>query len=241
MADDGVALSLEQVHSGYGEIEVLHGVSCEVRKGTITSIIGANGAGKSTLLKTIFGIVRADQGRIVHGQRDITRMSSIEILRSGVSYIPQGRANFPDMTVRENLEMGAFLRDDGQVATDIEAMYDRFPVLADKRKQQAGNLSGGQQQILEVAMALLLMPTMILIDEPSLGLSPALSEEVFRAIQRVKEDGTTVMMVEQNAKRALEFSDHAFVLELGKNWLEGTGEEILNDPRVRLHYLGLGS
>jgi branched-chain amino acid transport system ATP-binding protein len=238
VADD-IVLMLDEIYSGYGEIEVLKGVSCAVRRGAITCIIGANGAGKSTLLKTVFGIVRPKRGRITYNGQDISRVSSVETLRSGVSYVPQGRCNFPRMSVQENLEMGAFVRKDDRIAADIDAMCERFELLQEKRHEMAGNLSGGQQQILEMAMALLLNPTLLLVDEPSLGLAPMMVEEAFEVIQQIKASGTTVLMVEQNAKKALTISDYAFVLELGRNWLDGTGKELLEDPRVRLHYLGL--
>ncbi len=237
-ADDAI-LTLDEVCSGYGEIEVLKGVSCTVQRGAFTCMIGANGAGKSTLLKTIFGSVRPRRGRITYNGRDIAGMSSMEILRSGISYVPQGRCNFPGMSVQENLEMGAFVRSDDQVAADIAAMCGRFELLLEKRNEMAGNLSGGQQQILEMAMALLLNPTLLLVDEPSLGLAPMMAEEAFEVIQQINASGTTVLMVEQNAKKALTISDYAFVLELGRNWLDGTGNELLEDPRVRMHYLGL--
>lgn len=239
MADNESLLVLEEIVAGYGEITVLKGVSCKVKRGTVTCIIGANGAGKSTLLKTIFGILKPRQGDIMFDGRRVSGLSSLEILRAGISYIPQGRCNFPAMTVMENLRLGAYLRHDRSITSDIEEICDRFKVLQEKRLEMAGNLSGGQQQILEMAMALLLKPTILLIDEPSLGLSPVLVDEVFGAIERIKAAGTTVVMVEQNAKRALALSDYAFVLELGRNWLEGTGQDIFDDPRVRSHYLGL--
>jgi branched-chain amino acid transport system ATP-binding protein len=239
LAASDILLALEAVVAGYGEIMVLKGVSCNVKRASITSIIGANGAGKSTLLKTIFGIVKPRDGSITFEGRAISGMSPIEILRSGISYVPQGRCNFPEMTVLENLKLGTYLRHDNEVAADIDEICARFRVLRDKRSDLAGYLSGGQQQILEMAMALLLRPKLLLIDEPSLGLSPALVGDVFDAIDHIKSAGTTVLMVEQNAKRALELSDFAFVLELGKNWLSGTADSILQDPRVRLHYLGL--
>jgi branched-chain amino acid transport system ATP-binding protein len=238
VADD-VILEVDHVFAGYGEIEVLKGLSCRAHRGSITCIIGANGAGKSTLLKTIFGLVRVSQGRVKYMGRDITHMSSLEILKAGISYVPQGRCNFPQMPVQENLELGAFVRDDDQVEGDIDALCDRFPILQEKRGELAGNLSGGQQQILEMAMALLLHPILLLVDEPSLGLAPRMVEEVFDAIAQINASGTTVLMVEQNAKKGLSVSDYGFVLELGCNWLDGTGQELLENPRVRLHYLGL--
>ncbi len=239
MAADDAIFCIEDVHSGYGEIEVLKGVSVTVRRGEILSIIGANGAGKSTLLRTVFGTLRVTRGEIYFEGKRVTNRSPYEILSLGVSYVPQGRTNFPEMTIQENLEMGAFTRrDTAQVAKDIDALCERFPVLK-RRGEKAGNLSGGQQQILEMAMALVMHPKVILIDEPTLGLSPLMVSSVFEAIQEINAGGTTVMMVEQNAKRALEISHHAIVLDLGKRRFEGTGQEILNNLDVRKHYLGL--
>jgi len=232
-------MAMDDVVAGYGEVVVLKGVHFEVERGTITCIIGANGAGKSTLLKTIFGVVRPRQGSITFEGSNLAGLSSLEILKRGISYVPQGRCNFPAMTVLENLRLGAYLRHDNHVNGDINQICDRFKVLSEKRTEMAGNLSGGQQQILEMAMALLLRPAVLLVDEPSLGLSPILVEEVFSAIEQIRSAGTTIVMVEQNAKRALGLADYAFVLELGRNWLDGTGKTILNDARVRSHYLGL--
>ncbi|MDP1714513.1 MAG: ABC transporter ATP-binding protein [Anaerolineales bacterium] len=233
-------LLLSEVCASYGEIHVLKGVSCTVHKGRITCIIGANGAGKSTLLKTVFGIVPARAGKITFNSVEIIHHQPMSILKMGISYVPQGRCNFPQMSIRENLEMGAFTRKDlKQVAEEIERLYDEFPMLKMKDREMAGNLSGGQQQILEMAMALLLKPALLLIDEPSLGLDPRMMEQVFETITQIKDRGTAVLMVEQNAKKALSISDYAFVLELGRNWLDGSAQSILNDPKVRYRYLGL--
>jgi ABC-type branched-subunit amino acid transport system ATPase component len=231
-------LRLEDVHAGYGEIEVLRGVSADVRADEIVSIIGANGAGKSTLLRTVFGMVKPSRGRIRLGHEEIAGRDPVEVLRRGCSYVPQGRCNFPAMSVEENLEMGAYTRRDGGVRRDIEALMERFPILGEKRRAWAGTLSGGQQQILEIAIALLLHPRLLLIDEPSLGLDPRMVETVFATIVAVNREGTAVLMVEQNAKQALAISHRGFVLELGKNRFEGTGRALLEDPEVRAHYLG---
>lgn len=238
MADDATCLEINDVFSGYGEIEVLRGVSLRVREGEIACIIGANGAGKSTLLKTVFGLVKARKGSVVFDGQEITNRRPTEVLPLGLSYVPQGRCNFPAMSVQDNLEMGAYIRTDKEVRDDIARMFERFPILKDRRKVMAGNLSGGEQQILEMAMALLLNPKLIMIDEPSLGLDPRLVEQVFEAMLRIKAEGTTLMMVEQNAKKALSISDHGIVLVLGRKGFEGTGEEILNNEEVRRHYLG---
>jgi ABC-type branched-subunit amino acid transport system ATPase component len=231
-------LHLEEVHAGYGEIEVLRGVTVGVGAREIVSIIGANGAGKSTLLRTVFGMVKPTSGRVVLGGEDIAGQNPVAVLKRGCSYVPQGRCNFPAMTVDENLEMGAYTRSDKQVRADIDALMTRFPMLGDKRRALAGTLSGGQQQILEMAIALLLHPRLLLIDEPSLGLDPRMVEAVFQTIVAINREGTAVLMVEQNAKQALAISHRGFVLELGRNRFEGTGQDLLDDPEVRAHYLG---
>ena len=238
MAADRPVLALDGVVAGYDEIEVLRGVTASVGLGEIVSIIGANGAGKSTLLRTVFGMVRPRAGTILLDGREMGGRPSIEILKAGIGYVPQGRCNFPAMSVAENLEMGAYLRRDTGVRQDIEALFTRFPVLAEKRTEPAGTLSGGQQQILEMAIALLLRPRLLLIDEPTLGLDPRMVELVFDTIVTINREGTTVLMVEQNAKKALAVSHRGFVLELGRNRFEGTGRQLLDDPDVRQHYLG---
>jgi ABC-type branched-subunit amino acid transport system ATPase component len=231
-------LQLRDLHAGYGEIEVLHGVSADVRADEIVSIIGANGAGKSTLLRTVFGMVTPTRGSIRLCGEEIVGENPVAVLRRGCSYVPQGRCNFPAMSVEENLEMGAYTRRDRQVRRDIEVMMERFPVLGAKRRALAGTLSGGQQQILEMAIALLLRPRLLLVDEPSLGLDPRMVEAVFSTIVAINREGTSVLMVEQNAKQALAISHRGFVLELGRNRFAGTGQELLHDPDVRRHYLG---
>jgi branched-chain amino acid transport system ATP-binding protein len=231
-------LHLEDVHAGYGEIEVLRGVSADVRADEIVSIIGANGAGKSTLLRTVFGMVKPSRGRIRLAGEEIAGEDPVAVLRRGCSYVPQGRCNFPAMSVEENLEMGAYTRRDAGVRRDIEALMERFPMLAAKRRAPAGTLSGGQQQILEIAIALLLHPRLLLVDEPSLGLDPRMVEMVFATIVAINRAGTAVLMVEQNAKQALAISHRGFVLELGRNRFEGTGQALLENPDVRAHYLG---
>ena len=231
-------LALREVRAGYDEVEVLRGVSVDVHAGEIVSIIGANGAGKSTLLRTVFGMVRARGGSIRFDGREIAGRPPVEILKSGIAYVPQGRCNFPAMTVGENLEMGAYTRADADVRRDIERTMARFPMLGERRQVLAGTLSGGQQQILEMAIALLLHPRLLLVDEPSLGLDPRMVEVVFDTILAINREGTTVLMVEQNARKALSISHRGFVLELGRNRFEGTGRALLEDPEVRQHYLG---
>jgi branched-chain amino acid transport system ATP-binding protein len=232
-------IELDGVRTGYlPEVDVLRGVTMAVRKATITSIIGANGAGKSTVLRFAFGFLGARAGRLRFRGEDVTGWRPQQALKHGVAYVAQGRCNFPAMTVRENLDTAAYTRRDREVASDINEIMERFPVLREKQREVAGNLSGGQQQILEMAMGLMNRPKLLLIDEPTLGLSPKMFDEVFSHIQRCRSEGVTVLMVEQNAARALEISDYAFVLRLGEKWLEGTGAEILNNPVVREQYLG---
>jgi len=235
---DGALLELHSVVAGYEEVEVLHGVSLAVREGEIASIIGANGAGKSTLLRTVFGMVVPRAGAVRFAGEEIAGRPPTEVLRRGLGYVPQGRCNFPAMSVEENLEMGAYLRRDARVRDDIEALLARFPMLEAKRRDAAGTLSGGQQQILEMAIALLLQPRLLMVDEPSLGLDPRMVEIVFDTILAINREGTTILMVEQNAKKALSVSQRGFVLELGRNRFEGTGADLLDNPNVRRHYLG---
>jgi len=235
---DGALLELHSVVAGYEEVEVLRGVSLAVRHGEIACIIGANGAGKSTLLRTVFGMVVPRAGAVRFAGEDIAGRPPTDVLRRGLGYVPQGRCNFPAMSVEENLEMGAYLRRDARVRDDIEALLARFPMLGAKRRDAAGTLSGGQQQILEMAIALLLQPRLLMVDEPSLGLDPRMVEIVFDTILAINREGTTILMVEQNAKKALSVSQRGFVLELGCNRFEGTGAALLHNPDVRQHYLG---
>ncbi len=232
-------LDVKDIVSGYGEIIVLRGISVTIPKGSIVTLIGANGAGKSTLLKTVFGLLKPTQGSIIFDQQEVKSVSSTRLLEMGMSYVPQGRGNFPRMTVRENLEMGAFIRNDTKaIRQDIERLMTLFPLLADKQNTPAGIMSGGEQQILEMGMALMLNPKLLLLDEPSLGLSPKMFEMVFEQIVEINHGGITVLMVEQNARKALSISNYAFVLELGRNRLMGRAEEILNNEDVRQMYLG---
>lgn len=237
-ADGGALLAVDGVVAGYDEVEVLRGVSARVGAREIVSIIGANGAGKSTLLRTVFGMLTPRDGSIRLDGQEIGGRPPVEVLRRGIGYVPQGRCNFPAMSVEENLQMGAYLRRDDRIRADIDALLARFPVLATKRRDPAGTLSGGQQQILEMAIALLLRPRLLLVDEPSLGLDPRMVELVFDTILTINREGTAILMVEQNARKALSISHRGFVLELGKNRFEGTGQELLDDPDVRQHYLG---
>jgi ABC-type branched-subunit amino acid transport system ATPase component len=238
-ANGSIILESADVHAGYGELRILRGVYFTLEAGTITAVIGANGAGKSTLLKTIFGIVKIDRGTLTFLGQDVTALSPTQRLERGIALVPQGRCNFPLMKVEENLEMAAYRRRDRQIKHDIERLCAAFPVLGRKRAFRAGDLSGGEQQQLEMAMALMQSPKLALIDEPSLGLSAAMQQIVFETIKELRDQGTTVLMVEQNAVQALRISDRAIVLELGRVGASGSGVEMLEDPEVRRAYLGI--
>jgi len=231
-------LDVRDLTVAYGPVVALRDVSITIDEGEIVAVIGANGAGKSTLLRTVFGMVTPRDGSIRFAGEEIARRPPTEVLKRGLGYVPQGRCNFPAMSVEENLEMGAYLRRDARVRDDIDALLARFPMLGAKRRDPAGTLSGGQQQILEMAIALLLHPRLLMVDEPSLGLDPRMVEVVFETILAINREGTTILMVEQNARKALSVSHRGFVLELGRNRFEGTGQELLDNPDVRQHYLG---
>jgi branched-chain amino acid transport system ATP-binding protein len=231
-------LRLEALTAGYHEIVVLEDVSFDLPAGGITTIIGPNGAGKSTLLRTIYGLTTVSAGKVIAGGEEITRLPPVQRLGRGIVFVPQGRNNFPAMTVHENLLMATYTRRDPQIDADIAAMTARFPVLGSRRHIPAGNLSGGEQQILEMAMGLLLHPKVMLVDEPSLGLAPMMMDYIFDAIREIAKAGTTILMVEQNAARALEISDWAVVLDLGRKRFEGPAAEVAANPQVRQLYLG---
>jgi branched-chain amino acid transport system ATP-binding protein len=232
-------LEIEDVHSGYGKMEILRGVSLRVDAGQVVSIIGPNGAGKSTVFKTIFGLLPARQGRVRFAGEDVTNRPPADLLRRGMTYVPQGRNLFPLMTVDENLRLGAYIRPSSdELEREVERVYETFPMLQAARRKRAAELSGGQQQILEMGRALLLRPRLMLLDEPTLGLAPLVFREIFRIIEDLRRGGQTILMVEQNAAKALEISDYAYVLELGKNRFDGSGEAIRNDDRIRRLYLG---
>ena len=232
-------LEVRDLHAGYGKLEILKGVSLDVQSGQVVSIIGPNGAGKSTVFKTLFGLLPARQGRVTLDGENVTNRSPADLLRRGMAYVPQGRNVFPLMTVEENLRLGAYTRPrSAELEAAIERLYETFPVLRESRRRRAGDLSGGQQQMLEMARALLLEPRLILLDEPTLGLAPLVFKEIFRIVENLRRLGQTILMVEQNAAKALEISDYAYVLELGQNRYEGAGDVIRNDERVRRLYLG---
>ena len=232
-------LEVHDIHAGYGNMEILHGITLKVEAGQIVSIIGPNGAGKSTVFKTIFGLLPVRQGRVVFAGEDITNRPPELLLRRGITFVPQGRNVFPLMTVEENLLLGAYIRKrTPELLAEVERVYETFPILREKRKERAGDLSGGQQQMLEMGRSLLLQPKLVLLDEPTLGLAPLVFKEIFRIIESLRRQGQTILMVEQNAAKALEISDYAYVLELGKNRYQGSGEAIRNDERVKRLYLG---
>ena len=232
-------LRLEGVYAGYGRAPVLSDVSVEVGQGDLVCLVGANGAGKSTTLKTISGLVRPSAGRIVFDGREIQGWKPQDILRAGIAHCPEGRRVFPHLTVRENLEMGAYVREDtGAVAADLERVLAHFPVLAERRRQAAGTLSGGEQQMLAIGRALMARPRLIMFDEPSLGLAPTVVETTFRIIGEIRKDGTTVFMVEQNAYMALRMATRAYVMETGRITLHGPARALLDDEHVKRAYLG---
>jgi len=232
-------LTLEGLTAGYGRITALHGVSLTVGEAEFVCLIGANGAGKSTTLKAISGLVRAGAGRIVFDGQEIQRLAPQEILRRGIAHCPEGRRVFPHMTVGENLLMGAYVRTDAAaVATDMERVFGHFPILAERRRQTAGTLSGGEQQMLAIGRCLMARPRLILFDEPSLGLAPTVTESVFRIIAGIQREGTTVLMVEQNAYMALQLAARAYVMETGRITLEGPARALMQNDRVKKAYLG---
>jgi len=232
-------LNVENLDCRYGKVAAVRALSLEVRKGELVSLIGANGAGKTTTLKAISGVVRAAGGKITFEGEDITRASPRKILGLGIAHCPEGRRVFPYMTVRENLQMGCYLRKDrAGIDADLGRLYERFPILAERRDQAAGTLSGGEQQMLAISRALMSRPKLVLFDEPSLGLAPNIVERTFDIVAAIRAEGVTVMMVEQNALAALELSDRAYVMEQGRVTRAGTGKELLNDPEVKRAYLG---
>ncbi len=232
-------LTVEAVHAGYGRIPILHGVSLTVQAGEMVSIIGPNGAGKSTALKVIVGLLTPWQGQVRFDGEIISGRRPDEILHRGVAFVPQGRIVFPQMTVLENLEMGAYSeRDQTRVGLALERVYRLFPVLLERRKQKAGTLSGGEQQMLAIGRALMIQPRLMILDEPSLGLSPKFLDVIFDKLAELKAAGMTMMIVEQNAVKALALANRGYVLELGRNRFEGAGPALLADPEVKRLYLG---
>jgi branched-chain amino acid transport system ATP-binding protein len=238
-ADD--ILRFDNVVAGYGRETILHGLSFGVRRGAITTVIGPNGAGKSTAFKALFGMLPVREGRIFFEQRDIANRPPRELIAAGICYVPQGRNIFPELSVFHNLELGGVAAPAGlDLSSRLEAAMDRFPVLRRKAHAQASTLSGGEQKMLEIARGLLLDPKLMLVDEPSIGLSPILVQELFELFKELRGRGITVLMIEQNAKQALTHSDHGIVLELGRTRLQDRAETILADPRIGQLFLGGG-
>ena len=232
-------LNIEGLECRYGNVAAVRELSLEVRKGELVSLIGANGAGKTTTLKAISGVLASSAGRIVFEGEDITRASARRVLELGIAHCPEGRRMFPYMTVRENLEMGCYLRrDKAGIEADMRRLFERFPILGERSTQAAGTLAGGEQQMLAISRALMSRPKLLMFDEPSLGLAPNIVERMFDIIRQIRAEGVTVMMVEQNAAAALELSDRSYVMEQGRVSLTGTGKALLDDPHVRQAYLG---
>jgi branched-chain amino acid transport system ATP-binding protein len=234
-------LKVDTLSVFYGAIEALRSISFEVREGEVVVIIGSNGAGKTTTLKTLSGLpelLKTVRGHIEFQGQRIDGLTPSKIAKMGLAHVPEGRKIFPDQSVRDNLLLGAFQRDDGEVEKDIDRMYERFPILGERKGQMAGLMSGGEQQMLAIARALMARPKMILFDEPSMGLAPLIVKRVFEIIAELKNEGKTILLVEQMAFQALGLADRAYVLETGEITLEGSGQELLNDPRVKEAYLG---
>ena len=231
-------LKIVNLAAAYGSIPALSGVSLQVPAGQIVALIGANGAGKSTLMRTITGLQRPQQGKIIFRGREIQGLATPEIMRRGLALCPEGRRIFPHLTVAENLILGGYYSQKRRRQRDMAQIFELFPRLAERQQQLAGTLSGGEQQMLALGRALMSRPTLLLLDEPSLGLAPLLVQEVFKILARINRRGTTILLVEQNAVAALKLAHYGYVLENGRLTLEGTGRELLNHPRMRSAYLG---
>jgi ABC-type branched-subunit amino acid transport system ATPase component len=232
-----IILGAKDIIVGYTEVDILHEVSINVKSGEIVSIIGPNGAGKSTLLKTIFGILKPRHGKVTFKEWDITGLKPNMVVRKGISYVPQVDNVFPSMTIHENLEMGAFIRND-DYSQRLREVYDLFPVMAERKKQKVGQLSGGQRQMVAMGRALMLDPQVLLLDEPSAGLAPVLVSGIFEKIKDINATGVAIIIVEQNAKEALKMAHHGYVLSMGKNVLDDTGDALLANEEVGRLYLG---
>jgi branched-chain amino acid transport system ATP-binding protein len=234
-------LETKNIEIYYGKIMVVRGLSLHVRQGEIRAILGANGAGKTTTLKTIMGYLddQPEKGTVRFKGERIDGLETEDIVRKGIAYVPEGREVFPELTVRENLMMGAYTRRDRNVSGDVELVFGYFPVLKQRLKQQAGTLSGGEQQMLAIGRALMSRPALMILDEPSLGLSPLLVSEIFDIIRSINESGTTILLVEQNANKALSVAHHAYIMETGRFVLEGPPEKLLNNEDVQEFYLGI--
>ncbi len=231
-------LKVEGISTYYGKIQALKSVSLEVKEGTIVTILGANGAGKTTTMNTISGLLHPKEGKIFFQNEDITKLEPFQLVRKGIALVPEGRAILTGMTVLENLEMGAYHRNDKEVKADLEMVMDRFPILRERKSQFGGTLSGGQQQMLAIARALMSKPKLLLLDEPSMGLAPLIVQDIFRIVKEINATGTTVLIVEQNARQALKIADYGYVLETGKVVAEGPAVQLLEDSSIKEAYLG---
>ena len=231
-------LEIRQLHAGYRRLEILHDLSLHLDKGEIVSLIGANGAGKTTTLRAVAGLIGVNQGRILFEGEEVQNKRPDAIVRSGLVHVAQDRALFGNLAVWENLEMGAYTQPRSTIRSSLDEVFDLFPILAERRHQKAGTMSGGQQQMLAIGRAIMARPRCLTLDEPSVGLAPNLVAQVLQAITAIRDTGVTVLIVEQNAHQALAISDRAYVIENGSITLEGSGAELIDDPRVRQAYLG---
>ena len=236
-------LDIDNLHVSYGKIKAIKGISLQVSQGEIVALVGANGAGKTTLLKTISGILTPTEGSVSFEGKDLTKVKPFQRVVEGICQAPEGRGIFPGMTVQENLEIGKYSRSAAkdEMSDDLEMVYGLFPRLKERQKQAGGTLSGGEQQMLSISRALMSRPRLLLLDEPSMGLAPMFIAQIFSIIQKIKTQGMTILLVEQNASKALNIADRAYVLETGLITKQGTGQEMLNDPAVRAAYLGTGA
>ncbi|MFC0272964.1 ABC transporter ATP-binding protein [Metabacillus herbersteinensis] len=231
-------LKVSGVSTSYGKIQAIKNIDLHVEQGSIVTILGANGVGKTTTMKTIAGLLTPKQGKVEFMGEDVTGLRPDQLVRKGISLVPEGRAILSNMTVLENLEMGAYHRKDKEIEQDIEKEMERFPILKERQKQLGGTLSGGQQQMLAIARALLTKPKLLLLDEPSMGLAPLIVADIFKIIKEINQAGTTVLLVEQNARQALKIADYGYVLETGKVVASGKASELIKDPRIMEAYLG---
>jgi branched-chain amino acid transport system ATP-binding protein len=240
MLDGEVLLSVRGLRVAYGGIQAVKGIDLEVRRGELVSLIGSNGAGKTTTLKALTAVLAPAAGEIVYRGRAIAGQGAWDLVAQGLVMVPEGRGTFTRMTILENLQMGAYLRHDAEVGQDIERVYSLFPRLYERRQQLAGTLSGGEQQMLAMGRALLARPELLLLDEPSMGLSPIMVDKIFEVVQGIHAQGTTVLLVEQNASRALALANRGYVMDSGEMTMQGLASELLHDPRVKAAYLGDG-
>jgi len=232
-----IILKADEITAGYGELDILQGVHIEVREGQIVTVIGPNGAGKSTLLKTIFGVLKPRKGKVTLKDEDITGVKPDKVARKGISYVPQVENVFPSLTIQENLEMGAFIRND-DYSQRLEEIYELFPVLKGRKKHKAGHLSGGQRQMVAMGRALMVDPEVLLLDEPSAGMAPIIVSDIFQKITDINATGVSMIIVEQNAKDALKMSHHGYVLAMGRNVLDDSGNALLANEEIGRLYLG---